>query len=398
MYLKNLKSEYTLRRNPDRAVIRSINLIDWMSRNKIIDVRLLGKYAMHVEDNLNDKYVLRPDDLRWGYYQLDWQETQAIYAISDKIGQWESFFWKITNNKELNRFLRGNHDFIIKLVQRVPLDPEKVLMLFIEKIYNCLNDDNLRKGLLKYGDISVYDNGGSNNIGPNWMERWCLLATDRDESYWNEFMNGKESIKIVSSYIMEDSANIIHNAIFEELGNNLKYMNQKYYLWDDRQRIRVIILKDKQASKAKARDLCVQFLHRCIPHSWIWENNFCVVNFVSTGGSLEILANNKNRGYYIDFWYDWAADGGRWYCRIGHKEQNLSEDFIKSIQEKADKLLDVECNWKLETTNRISLKTETPIYAETVTEDYFAGATFVNTFFKEFWSILVSLKKNGSII
>ena len=113
---------------------------------------------------------------------------------------------------------------------------------------------------------------------------------------------------------------------------------------------------------------------------------------------MEILANNKNRGYYIDFWYDWAADGGRWYCRIGHKEQNLSEDFINSIQEKADKVLDVECNWKLEIADYISLKTETPIYAETVTEDYFAGAIFVKSFFNEFWSILVSLKKNGFII
>lgn len=398
MYLKNLKSEYTLRRNPDRAVIRSINLIDWMARNEIIDVRLLGKYSIHVKDDLNDKYVLRTDDLRWGYYQLDWQEAQDIHTISDKIGQWESFFWGITNNKELNRFLRGNHDFIIRLLQRVPLNPKKVLTLFIEKIYNCLNDDNLRKGLLKYGDISVYDNGGSNNIGPNWMERWCLLATDRDESYWNEFMNGKESIKIVSSYITGDCVNIIHNSIFEELGNNLKYMNQKYYLWDDRQRIRVIILKDKQASKSKARDLCVQFLHQSISNSWIWENNFCIVNFVSTEGCLYILENNKNKGYYIDFWYDWAADGGRWYCRIGHKEQNLSEELIRSIQEKAAKVLDVECNWKLETTNHISLKTETPIYKEKVTEDYFQGAIFVKSFFDAFWLLLTDLNKEGFLV
>lgn len=396
MYLKNLKSEYTLRRNPDRAVIRIINLIDWMKRNKIIDVRLLG----NIKDNLNDKYVLRTDDLRWEYYQLDWQKAQDIHAISDKIGQWESFFWEITNNNELNRFLRGNHDFIIRLIKRMQLEPKKVLTLFIEKIYNCLNDDNLRKGLLKYGDISVYDNGGSNNIGPNWMERWCLLANDRDGSYWNEFMNGEESeksTKIVSSYITDDCVNIIHNSIFEELGNNMNYMNQKYYLWyedQDHKHLRIVLLKDKQASKEKSIELCVQVLHTKIPNSYLLEPNCCMINFVSTEQGLCSSKEDKNDGYYIALWYDYCYDGecrGKWYCRIWNKECDLNENFINALSQK------IKYDWTIENTNPISLSTI--IYTEKSDEDYFVGTLAVKEFFERYmWPSLMNLNKNGILI
>lgn len=402
MYLKNLKSEYTLRRNPDRAVIRSIDLVNWMSRNEIIDVRLLGKNAVHSEDSLNDKYVLRADDLRWGYYQLDWQNAQTVYSQPDKVGQWESFFWKITNQKDLNDFLRGNHDFIIKVLRIVPLHPNELLLLFVEKIYNQRNSDNLRKDLLKYGDISVYDKGGSNNIGPNWMERWCLLASDRDEPYWHEFMNGKksdENAKNISFYLCDDHDNMIDDTVIKELGNNLGYMKQKYYLWDEsNQQLRVILLRDKQASKTKARELCVQFLHKNIPNSWVWEHNFCVINFVSTEQGLNTSVADKNIGYYIDLWYDWAAGGGKWYCRIGHREQDLSEDLIQKIQDKANKILDVECNWMLETSNRISLRTENPICEEKPKDQYFQGSQSVKSFFDEIWAVLTELNKEGILI
>lgn len=400
MYLKNLKSEYTLRRNPDRAVIRCLNLIGWMSENSIKDIRLVGIHAQNTKEYIPDRYVFRGDDLRWGYYLLDWQDSQHIKPHPDYIGRWESFFWRIINNSNLNRFLRGNHDFIIKIMQHGILTPEEFLNLFIEKIFDHNNSDNLRKKLLEYGDISVYDNGGSNNIGPNWMERWCLLGYNRDDTYWDSFMNGKNSTKhagIVASYLLNNQANKCVDPIFEELGNNLVYMKQKYYLWSEgkNQRTRVILLEQKQASKTKARELCVQYLHKHISHSWIWEHNYCVINFVPMSLSLYSNVEDKNTGYYIDFWYDWEAAGGKWYCRIGHKEHYLPDNVISAIQEKSQNMQVVNCNWIIEDSNRKALKTTAPIYIDNIDEDYFAGSRFVKNFFDEIWKLLNNLNAKG---
>lgn len=404
MYLKNLKSEYTLRRNPDRAVIRCIGLIGWLARNEINDVRLFGKYAKQISEGLGDQYVFRKDDLRWGYYLLDWQNAQNAHPQPDHIGQWESFFWKITNHEELNRFLRGNPDFIVRMMQKGVLEAGDYLKRFVEHVFNRRKEDSLRKDLMKYGDISVYDNGGSQNIGPNWMGRWCLLYSNSDEPYWNEFMNGKEAghhASMVASYLMENQACMICDPIREALGCNLKYMNQKYYLRHvaEHQRMRIILLQDKQASETKARELCVQVLHRNIPGSWVWSYNCCVVNFVPTDHGLDTSIEDKNTGYYIDLWYEWKAVGGCWYCRFGHKERNLTDDLIRKVQESADRgLLGVECGWDRETSGgRVSLKTTIPVYTDKPEEDYFEGTLFVKSFFDKMWSLLIDLSQEGGL-
>lgn len=399
MYLKNLKSEYTLRRNPDRAVIRILNLIDWMSKNKIMDIRMAGMYAKKMNDSVPDKYVLRVEDLRWGYFLLDWQDSQHINPQPDTIGKWESFFWQITNSQDLNRFLRGNHDFIVKIMQYGVKSHEEFLDSFKKKIYEKRYTDDLRKELLKYGDISVYDEGGSNNIG-NWMERWCLLKSERDEPYWDTFMNGEDSDKnarIVASYLLDIQNNKVDDPLLAELGNNLKDMEQKYYLWSDgkNQRTRIILLEQKQASKTKSRELCVQYLHKQIANSWIWEHNYCVINIEPMSHDLNTNVEDKNTGYYIDLWYDWKSDGGKWYCRIGHKEHDLPDKVITAIQKQSLDIQDVNCNWIIENSNRIALRTKTPIYTDKVNDDYFAGANFVKNFFDEIFKILRKLNANG---
>lgn len=400
MYLKNLKAEYTLRRNPDRAVIRTLKLIDWMSGNSIKDIRLLGIYAQKMKNSIPDKYVLRVDDLRWGYYMLDWQDSQCSNSPTDYVGRWEHFFWNITDNRNLNRFMRGNHDFIIKIMQHGILSPEEFLNIFIEKVYDYRNDDNLRKRLLEFGDISVYDEGGSNNIGPNWMDRWNLLGSNSDESYWDKFMNGKDFAKnadITASYLLNNRSNKIDDSILEELGNNLGYMRQKYYLWTEggNQRTRVILLEQKQASKTKARELCVQYLHNQIADSWIWEHNYCVINFEPASQGLNTKVEDKNSGFYIDFWYDWASTGGTWHCRIGHKEHDLSDNVIAAIQTQSEEALCVNYSWAVEPSNRKALRTAVPIYTDKLDEDYFAGARFVKNFFDLIFKLLNNLNSNG---
>lgn len=409
MYLKNLRAEYTLRRNPDRAVIRCLNLIGIMAKYNIADVRMLGNHALHIKDEFKDRYVLRADDLRWGYYQLDWQEAQCTQKKTDEIGQWESFFWKIINkqdntHQELNRFLRGNHDFIIKVMQKVPLCPDRLLELFFEKIYKKHKDDELRKDLLAYGDISVYDKGGSNNIGPNWMERWCLLASNSDETYWDEFMNvdnpeTDKNVDIVASYLMENKKNRTKDTIRRKLADNINYMHQKYYLWSDgneNQRLRIIILREKQASKNKARELCIQVLHKLIPDSWVWEHNFCVINFAPNLQGLCTNIKDKNTGYFMDLWYDWSADGGIWYCRIGHKEHDLPQKVIDNIKQHTNCVSCITCQWKDESKQRISIRTQ--IYKEQIDENYFSGTVSVWKFYRKIWSLLNTLHANKIIV
>ena len=397
MYLKNLKSEYTLRRVPDNAVIRCLRLVDWMVKNHVSDIRLLGKYAMHAQDGFNDRYVLRLDDLRWGYYQMDWQNSQSVHPQRDEIGQWELFFWKIIENTGLNRFLRGNHDFVVKVMHQVTMPPTLFQKLFIENIYKQRNQNSLRQALLKYGDISVVDGGGgSSNIPPNnWMKRWCLLDSNRDESYWYDFMYGEKAdthAKIVSSYLQGNEIAKISDSVFEALGNSCEYMHQKFFLWDEENHLRVIILQEKQASIYKARELCVQYLHSQIPDSLMWIHNFCVINFAATSEGL-VQTTEPNSGYYVDLWYDWHPEGGVWFCRIGHKLRDLSDNLIHCIQKQIVEVKGVECNWKIEKTERICLRIDGSIYTEKPSDDYLTGASFVKALFDDLWTMLKAINK-----
>lgn len=311
------------------------------------------------------------------------------------------FFGRITNDKELNRFLRGNHDFIIKVLQSSSLVPDELLNRFIENVFKCRYTDQLRRNLMEFGDISVYDNGGSNNIGPNWMERWCLLGSDHDDTYWNEYMNGKDSdihAKCIASYLDGNNDNKTVNPIIKELGRNLGYMKQKFYLWDEKQQLRIILLQDKQASKFKARELCVQYLHKQIANSWMWEHNFCVVNFKLSENGLDTQVADKNTGYYIDLWYDWNNSGGNWYCRLGHKTQNLSDCLIENIFRKANHIMGKEYQWIKEEKNYTSLTIEGPIYTEKIEDEYFKSANFVKQFYDSFFHILNSMYNDGLII
>lgn len=340
MYLKNLKSDYILRRNPDRAVIRCMDLISWCANKGIADVRLIGKYVSMPDFDFSDKYVLRPDDLRMGYYLIDWQENQSVqHPQCDEAGRWETFFWTITNDEKFNDFLRGNHDFIIHLMQRGTATPEEYLELFKTKVYEQRDSDKLRQKLLEYGDISIYDNGGSWNMEKVWMERRCMLRNDRDETYWNKFMNGNkanENATIVANYLLGNTAAKVPYRLLNNIGSNLGYMTQKYYLWYEKhnERMRVVLLNAKQAAKSKARELCIQELHKQIAGSWVWEHNFCVVDFKPTANG--IIAPSAGDGYYIDIWYDWFRDGGKWHCRIGHRlGGTLPKAFVNALRGRA---------------------------------------------------------------
>ena len=65
---------------------------------------------------------------------------------------------------------------------------------------------------------------------------------------------------------------------------------------------------------------------------------------------------------------------------------------------KANKILDVECNWTLKTSNHTSLETKNPIYTETPEDSYFQGSLFVKLFFDRMWALLIGLNNDGILV
>ena len=377
MYLRNLTSEYTLRRNPDEAVIRCLSFVEWVHAQGAKDIRALDftKYK--------DEKVCPKNDKRYSYYKEDYNA-----GSESKIGYWESFCWNIISKKELNDFLRGNHNFILRLWETGKFRVlDELLEEFEYKVFKNRNNDDLRRGLLKHGDILVWDEGGSSNLSPNWIGRMCLLASDADEKYWDAFMNvNKDSTRLIADYLCGHKGNA-DNRVLEEIGKNLEYMTRKFCLWHegsdkDPSHLRVILLRALQASKSNSRELCIQYLHKKIKDSFVWEHNSCVVNFVSGDNGPDIMVDDRSKGYYIDIWYDWHKDGGEWFCRVGHKEKDLP-DAIRGIFK--------QCGWNEENEIANSFNAmRKSIYKEKIDDEYFAGADKALKFYNNIWQIITS--------
>lgn len=365
MYIKNLCSGFNNRRNPDNTVLRVLKLIAHMEVNRIIDIRMLTKDNCRIDD----ENVFRINDLRFNF----WNKNE------EAAHEWEKFFWSITCNNELNVFLRGNHNFIIKLFGEKPTINEayRYKDLFTEKIFEKRSDKELRKELLKYGDISIKDGGGSNNLSTGeWMQRWNLLINDRDAHFWNNFFyqnsdiednSGQEnktypkSVAIVRSLLDNNSSNEINEDLNHALIEAVDYMEQYKYLWyNNGQKPHCILLKGHQASTSKACELPVYLLHKRINGSWISNHKCCVINFD--------VADN---GYFMCLSYHWHAEGGSWYCRIGHKDQTtdrLLSDIISKVDHKVYSI-----SWNDVYNSSQNLDTHTPIYKEN-TKDTFLGS------------------------
>lgn len=94
------------------------------------------------------------------------------------------------------------------------------------------NSDELRKSLLRYGDISVSDDGGS-WIKDQYYNRMCLLLSDSDDKYWFKFLYSKEgkpkdnSLGIIKNYLDNAEAPDSKNESRILLSIGLHYMKQK---------------------------------------------------------------------------------------------------------------------------------------------------------------------------
>ena len=362
MYLKNMKSDYLLRRSPSEGVVRGLQFIAWIRDNGIADVRCLDQAP-----EFEYPSVYRKDDRRLGYFRKDYDADRS------NIGRWELFSWSITNrqipNHDLNRFLRANHDFIFMLVDFLKEeDPDRILEDFYNKIFLKRKEDDLCASLMAHGDIAIHDGGGSWNLGP-YLERYCLLFCDDDESYWNRFMHDgdvQKHVEMVGKYLKDATADPHpyklpdHEAIYCEMAKSLDYMSKRLFLWreEDNERIRVILLKSVQASTSNSRELCVQYLHDKISGSTMNDYRSCLVEL--------------DGSYYLEFIYEWEELGGAWKCRLGHKDNALSDNQVAGFIERHS-----EYEW--DRSEGILFTAE--LYRESIDEGYFDGADKMKEFY-----------------
>lgn len=364
MYLKNMKSDYLLRRSPSEGALRGLQFIAWIRDSNIADVRRLG-------DALEYEYrsVFRKEDMRLKYFREDFDATP------DEIGKWELFSWDITNrqesNHDLNKFLRGNHDFVFRLVEYPGSEPSNVLNHFYNKIFLRRKDDDLCKELMALGDIAVSDEGGSSNLG-SYMGRYCLLHSNDDDTYWYQFMNHPEKQKVHVEMIREylngnqmapPAYDLeIHKTLYDEMANSLDYMSKRFFLWREEagERIRVVLLKMVQASPSNSRELCVQYLHRLIPQSEMNDYRTCFVTFDD---------------YCLKFTYEWREHGGVWICNVcSATSESLPDKVVAEFKEKHSRYAWRDCDGN-------SLKAE--LYHEDMSTPYFEGADKVKIFYDQ---------------
>lgn len=310
MYIANLCSEITNRKNPDATTIRAIELVKSMVLEDIRDLLKKGTEGNYFNPN---------DDFRVRYLDRDNREC------------WENIFYTIIRNRPLNDFLRGNHNFLIELwgENATAEEAQRYTELFKEKIYTSKNSDELRKSLLRYGDISVSDDGGS-WIKDQYYNRMCLLLSDSDDKYWFKFLYSKEgkpkdnSLGIIKNYLDNAEAPDSKNESRILLSIGLHYMKQKKYLYHKGTQ-RYFLLNGHQAREDKYIEPTVYYLHTLIEHSFTWSHNYCAVNFAQEDGFIKKGINNA---YYIDIILD--RDNRCWICELSHRTHSiLSDDIVQ---------------------------------------------------------------------
>lgn len=314
MYIANLCSEITNRKNPDATTIRAIDLVKNMEDKDLRD--LLRKETNGSYLNPNNDYRIK-------------------YLNRDDCESWESLFYNIIRNKSLNDFLRGNHNFLINLWGKNATieEAQKYTELFKEKIYSIKNKDILRESLLKYGDISVSDDGGS-WINGQYYNRICLLSSNADEKYWFKFLYTKEgkpnenSVEIIRNYLEQAETKDSTNEIRQLLITGLKYMEQKKYLYNKELK-QYFLLAGHQARENKYVEPIVYYLHKEIENSFTWSYNYCAINFNNIGGKIEKDVNIEN-AYYIDIILD--RHNQCWICKLSHRRNlTLSDSIVQSF-------------------------------------------------------------------
>lgn len=328
MYLLSRSDDNGNNKMPDTTTLKAMSLAVAMDSHGITDVRLLTHAVT------DDQNILRPDDLEF-----------ACYRQNDSA-DWEHFFWEITANSTLNRFLDGNRDIILRLSTPTGDGPytldavHESLRRFKEKIFARRKDEKgLVYDLLRYGDISMAAN--------TWGDRWLFPAQD---SNWPRLFREKEgqtdrlkyfpTLKAYTDGLPPQqltSADTWRMAI----RRGLDYMDNHLFLWHEEERQvypRIFLLRKTQARSNLTRSLPAYLLHTQLDGRWLPDDDSrcCALNFNISQGKFEI-ANTNEGDYCLGFVHIWDAKQPHWEVYMGRRgEAPFSEAQTKRLCDTGD--------------------------------------------------------------
>lgn len=321
MHLKNICFYPSNSKNPNTAVRIALESIKEMADNKIKDI---------ADDKFDEVFKAGSS------FYSDSDMLKANLYRTPEREEWEKIFWDIINKDEnkFNTFIQGDACIVLNL-RNGELTPENVRNVvdrFVDKIYTKRrNDDQLYVDMLKYGDYSLYDGGGSWTFG-EWMERWNLVDNDED---WFKLLSDDNKKEILNSYLYDvpisqtkdrDWTNFIID--YDGLG----YMQKHKFLWEEFPH--VILLSSHQASKFSSRELAIQILYKKLAGSWVWDYQTCVIELNMDGDEIRV-AEQGSKGYYLDIIYHWNKVQPSWSLRFGHRDdkKQLGEDLLRAFIE-----------------------------------------------------------------
>ena len=328
MYLLSRSDAGSIRNTPATATLKAMSLAVAMDSHGITDVRLLTHAVT------DDQNMLRPDDLEF-----------ACYRQNDGA-DWERFFWELTADEALNRFLNGNRDIILRLSTPTGDGPytlnaaRESFRRFKEKIYDRHEDPKrLVYDLLRYGDISMAAN--------TWGDRWLFPAQD---SNWPRLFREKEgqtdrlkyfpTLKAYTDGLPPQqltSADTWRMAI----RRGLDYMDNHLFLWHEEERQvypRIFLLRKKQARSNLTRSLPAYLLHTQLDGRWLPDDDSrcCALKFNISQGKFEI-ANANEGDYCLGFVHIWDAKQPHWEVYMGRRgEAPFSEAQTKRLCDTGD--------------------------------------------------------------
>ena len=333
MYLLSRSDYDRIMDNSAKATLGAMSLAIAMNGHGITDVRLLDSAVT------NDRNMLRPDDLEF-----------ACYRQGD-ADEWERFFWKLTADEALNRFLNGNRDIILRLSTPTGDGPytldeaRESLRRFKEKIYDRHTDQKgLVSELLRYGDIRseaesnpwVVDRHMQRYDLPYGYSGWQrLFREEREQTGQPEYHS------ILKAYVdgMTPDPPTSADTWRMALRRGVDYMWYHRFLWYEEEGQvypHIVLLRKAQARSNLTRSLPAYLLHIQLEGSWLPgdDSRCCALDFCICEKKFKTTTTD-NGDYRLYFVHLWEAKQPHWEVfieRLGEKP--FSEGQIAGLLDK----------------------------------------------------------------
>ncbi len=321
MHLKNISFYEANSKNPDSAVIISLESIRDMCAQSITDI------------------ADAPDSMDKRFYSVSDRRKAELYHTQER-SQWENLFWETTNydNNKFNSFIKGNTAILLDLCDgNISLGNYRIAKeSFCHKVYEIHEKPELRRNMLKHGDFSWQEEGGSASLG-TWMERWNLIP---NEEHWYSLLsnNSLSGFSVLKNYLYDKDTSAVHleegiNILANPQYECLEYMSQYRYLWRETKPLpHIILLKKLQASKYNSRELPVHMLHKRIENSWVWEHNTCVVEFHFENGAL-LVGKKDDKNLFFDIVYEHNEGIPFWNLYVGSRRGKLNISMVDKLKQ-----------------------------------------------------------------